>query len=128
MTDDEELITAVESNEPIGNSDHLAVQFFMFLRFTSAINDGTTKNVFDWIKTDFESMNLYLSHYDWPSLFLYNPSALSLWDSFSSVLKTAVEIHVPKYKSMPKCIKTKRKLYPKHLRNLRAKNADFGAF
>jgi len=56
LTDDDELITAVESDEPIGNSDHLVVQFSMFLKLTSTINTVTTMGGFNWTKTDFESI------------------------------------------------------------------------
>jgi len=51
---------------------------------------------------------------------LYNPSALSLWSSFISVLRIAIDLYVPRFKCITKDPNTKRKLYPKHLRKLRA--------
>jgi len=54
LTDDDELKTAVESDEPIGNSDHLVVHFSMFLKLTSANNTVTTMSGFNLMKTDFE--------------------------------------------------------------------------
>jgi len=65
---------------------------------------------FNWMKTDFESVDLYLSHYDWRLLLLYNPSILSLSSSFISVMRTVIDLRVPRFKCMTKGTKTKRKL------------------
>lgn len=120
LTDDDELMTAVKPEEPIGNSDHLIVQFSMSLRLRSAIDAGRTSNELNWAKADFDAMNLHLSNYDWQSLLLYNPNALSLWSGFVTVMRTAIERYVPRFKCLKAGRKTKRTLYPPQLRKLRA--------
>jgi hypothetical protein len=122
LTDDDQLISTIAADPPLGLSDHLIVKFSMML---NCINLGQAQNSrqLNWSKADFDAMELYLTSVNWQSMLLYNPDALSFWSAFESVLNTAIEMHVPKRRVQPSAgptSRSKRRKYPPYMFKLRA--------
>ena len=116
LTDDCQLISTVTSAEPLGSSDHRIVQFSMVLDFNACCS---TCNQFNWSKADYDEMEIYFLDIDWQSMLLNNPSALSLWDEFDSVVTTAIDLFVPKRQARSTAPRTTRR-YPRNMLKLRA--------
>ena len=128
LTDDDCLITSVNSCLPLGHSDHTYVEFSL----TGATATNTDSNSqcsscrYRWYDGDYDSMSYYLSNVDWNVLFYHHPSAESMWYAFMDVLCLAINLYVPvsdtngarrgksyNSKRLRKCAVRKRKLWNK---------------
>ena len=72
-------------------------------------------------RSDFDGMQEFLLNVDWYSVIYYNPSAVALWDAFIDVIRTTVDLFVPKRKRATQTTACKRKRYPRCLRKLTCK-------
>ena len=127
LADDPLIISSVTAAPPLGNSDHLSVKFVLNVQLND-VNSNDTDSIgveYSWHKADFEGMSIYLSGIDWHTMLYCNPSASSFWSSIVDTLWSAVAMFVPLRNSNFRH-QTKCKCYPKPIRQLMAKNADFG--
>ena len=98
LTDDNLIVSNLDSHPPIGLSDHVIIEFDVVLTFKVYSDPNANYNYKSkhlWHDADYDSMSMYLSCIDWSSVCCYNPSALSLWNAFSDILSTAVSLFVP---------------------------------
>jgi len=101
--------------QPFSNSDHCQVEFSVFNDCAFDESDDNIKR-YNWAKADYDAMSNYITGINWFELLSTNLTADSLWDAFSNVLQTAVDMFVPvKYVSSTANIKCKR-WYPAALR------------
>ena len=96
-------------------------------KFKIAINSenptqSASEGYYSWHTADYSSIEAYLDCYDWQSLICSNPSAISMWAAFTSVLHSAIDMFVPHYwptinnTARPKC----RKRHTTEMRRLRS--------
>ena len=120
LSDDDQVITAVAPDAPIGHSDHLVIKFKLALETPETGSNSAHRTArYKWFKADFDAMQAFLMGVDWQSMIYYNPSATSLWDAFISVLQTAIDLFVPRHNGVASV--HRRKHYPLSLRKLTAK-------
>jgi hypothetical protein len=119
LTDDEQIIYHVVPDLPLGNSDHVTVKFNIALNVEN-MNDSIKDSYYRWHDADYNAIHAYLDCYDWQSLFCFNPSALSMWTAFISVLREAVDLYVPFCVSKNYTAKCRRR-HTAEMRRLRSK-------
>ena len=101
------LLDLVFSNEPLAlcnvnvlhpfsTSDHCQVEFSVFADSALQTDANPSAVRFDWNKADFDGISNYLAAFNWFDLSHTNLTADSLWSAFSHVLRTAVELYVPR--------------------------------
>jgi len=113
------LLHLVISNEPLAvcniivkhlfsNSDHCQVEFSIFTDSQSepANYNDVMALPYDWDKGDYNSVCDYLFSVNWLNVVTVNHTVDSLWNAFSNVLQTAIDLYVPK-KSAINCANTK---------------------
>jgi len=76
---------------------------------------------YKWFDGNFDAMRGYIESVDWNRLLCNNPSAESLWASFTDVLWSAVSMFVPVYSNRRNTTSNIRKRYPVVLRRLMTK-------
>ena len=128
LSNDANIISHVSPDFPLGTSDHVVVHFEIIVTVDSQCNaDGFC--TYNWPLADYEAIELYLSGIDWYGMVVTCPSASVLWDTFMSVLYTAIELYVPKRavrrpvsyrkpllrftRELHKCLVKKRRLWRK---------------
>ena len=120
LADDDQVITEVTSDPPIGHSDHLMIKFKLALETAEAVRVSAPNTTqYRWFMADFDAMEAFLLDVDWQSMIFHNPSATAIWDAFINIIHTAIDLFVPKQNSAKSC--TRRKHYPLYLRKLTAK-------
>lgn len=99
LTDVDMLVSYVVSHPPIGFSDHAALEFTVTVSPISNcdVEQPSTTLKYQWAKTDFQAMSMYLSSIDWKYLVYTNPSGSSMWAEFVRVLKCAIDTFVPSF-------------------------------
>jgi hypothetical protein len=125
LCNDNFFISECDVIAPIGTSDHWGVHF--------SIPDGTiTSDSFDrpipsphvlgydFANADYDSINKYLSGVDWQGLLANDHNTQSMWDSFNSVIKVAIDAFVP-LRNFPLNRKSNVKLYPRYIRRMFSK-------
>ena len=125
LTDDEQIITDIAADSPIGHSDHLMVTFKIILVVNTAgqitTNPVTKGPAYNWRLADFDAMHEYLSCVDWQSVVYHHPSALDAWSVFIDVINIAVSLFVPKCKAASPSATRRLRHYPHTLRKLTRK-------
>ena len=120
LADDDQIITAVAPDAPIGHSDHLMVKFKLTLENLETVKNSISSTPrYKWFKADFDAMQAFLMDVDWHSMIYYNPSVTAFWDVFTGVLHTAIDSFVPKHSGVPSVCR--RRHYPLTLRKMTAK-------
>ena len=95
LTDDASLFTVVVPDLPVGTSDHSSIKFQAML-FDNSDSQYSPRDVrYKWHQGDFEAIEMYLQNINWYALICCNPSAFDAWNTFISILYTAVDIFVP---------------------------------
>ena len=104
LSDDDQISCQVASRPPLGNSDHSVMKFNVVL---TAFNQSACVNCYNWYKADYESLHVYLSSIDWQALVCLNPSAISTWNAYTSVMRQAIDLFVPQHivRQTPGCQK-----------------------
>jgi Endonuclease-reverse transcriptase len=94
LADDDQIISQVGTDSPLGNSDHATVRFTVTINIVNSIHsvDG---GYYKWHDADYVALQSYLGNIDWQSLICLNPSAMCTWAAFMSVLHTAIDLFVP---------------------------------
>ena len=77
------LITSVDVQSPIGNSDHASVTFHFSTVCSPSYEpqydtEYDLRRIYKWEDADYDSMNDYLSNVDWQSMLMCNLTADTL--------------------------------------------------
>jgi len=97
LTNDASLFTVVNSDLPVGTSDHSSVKFEVILPIDSHVPSLNTVAVkYKWHLGDYEGMNTFLSDINWYSVIYSHPSAHDAWNAFRNILYFAVDSFVPR--------------------------------
>ena len=92
LADDDQIVTAVRSDPPIGHSDHLVIRFTVVLDCTNVVKHcDTTSDSYIWRQADFDGMCDFLSDVDWQLTICTHPSAKASWETFLNVIRFAVD-------------------------------------
>ena len=127
LADDDQIVTAVRGDPPIGHSDHLMIKFTMVLDSQEVGVGGCNNNrcvkstSYNWHLADFSGMHDFLSATDWYWIVCNNPSAEAQWETFLNVIRTAVDLFVPKFKNGSSTVFHRHKHYPRNIHNLAIK-------
>jgi len=126
LTSDDSIFSYIESDIPLGASDHSSVKFTITLSDAQVnTSPDTVHNVYKWNLANFDAIESYLSNIDWYSLVCMHPSASSMWDAFVSVLHTSVQLYVPSVRINGCQSHTKRRLnYTRDMRKCNAKKRN----
>ena len=122
LADDDQIVTAVRSDPPIGHSDHLVIRFTVVLdcanvgRRCDAMSDS-----YKWRQADFDGMHDFLSDVNWQLMICTNPSANAFWETFLNVIHFAIDQFVPKHTNIAEISYRKCKRYPRNIRELAIK-------
>jgi len=97
LTDSDTLTTSLTTSPPIGNSDHITIEFSLsvFCDVKACNTRCTPRRKFYWDKADFQSMNDYLCGINWLSIVYENPSAICTWTAFANTLHQCIDLFVP---------------------------------
>jgi len=94
LADDDRIINQVKLGSPLGKSGHVTVEFKIAINYFNS-HQITYEGHYSWNIADYPSQQAYLDCYDWQSLIYYNPSAIEMWSTFTSVLHSAIGLFVP---------------------------------
>jgi len=100
----------VHVGPPFGGSDHCCVNFTVVAESTlgsESPNDTVTDcsqgtKRYRWKDANYAALADYLSTYDWNHLFSVNLSVDLMWSAFCSVVREAIDVHVPVYSVNPR--------------------------
>jgi len=141
LTTESSMFSTVEPDMPICSSDHSSIKFNIMLLYDSSRASPPSPSLsqptiikYKWYLGDFEAMESYLHSIDWCSVIHYNPSADVSWKAFLSILYSAIDMFVPRYRAsksqsrhymhtsrdLSKCTVKKRRLW----RNLKLRPHD----
>lgn len=98
FTNDSNTVVNVSIDDPFSNSDHSVVAFTVFISsmlLVPADCDNNERVVHNFSKADWRSMNLYLSHVDFDSLFNSYCSTDDVFTAFYNVLYDCISLYVP---------------------------------
>jgi len=99
LTTEPSLFTAVKSECPFGSSDHSSVVFDIVLpcvsRTASPSPSPAAGSSYDWYSGDFDAISSFLEGIDWFTVVCDHPSASDAWNTFVSILRTAIDLYVP---------------------------------
>jgi hypothetical protein len=115
---------------PLSTSDHVTVEFSIFLPISPSINSPQANDhnqhhdlyIYDWNSGDYNSIINQLNTINWHSIFGFNFDVNSIWDSFKTILWPIIDCFVPK-KLILHNKKYKPRQYPKNIRNLLTRKA-----
>ena len=109
LTNDTSLFTVVDSDLPVGTSDHSSVKFELLLPRDSHVPSFSTATVkYNWHQGDYEGMNTFLLDVNWYSVICCNPSAHDAWNAFKDILYMAIDIFVPRVEHPPNSLRIRR--------------------
>ena len=86
------VVNDVNISEPFSTSDHSILNFNIVC--PSHTNKGY--EIFDFKNADYNAISLFLVDYDWSLIFLSCSDVNQMWQLFTDVLRTAVNLYVPK--------------------------------
>jgi hypothetical protein len=117
---------------PFGSSDHCQVNFCIVLenKLAEKLNTDSLEDCqpsivqYNWSEADFDGIRDYLSSYNWSDLFCVNLTVDAMWQAFSTVVRTAINMYVPT-RGAP--TRSGRKRYPKKARKALARKNVSGA-
>ena len=121
LVNDQRFISNWEVSEPLGASDHAAIEFSLIfdltlkgyrrpnnvqnsLNGTCMFDDNETSK--SWHKADWDSMVFFCQSINWVELFLYCIDADMIWYVFKSVMSQCVYNYVPNKRITTKAIRT----------------------
>ncbi len=83
------LVSSISVDEPLGGSDHRAVQFSSELSFNSGHCQASQG--YNFHKADYQAIAQALDHVDWPSVFETCPGVQQMWEAFLGVLRPLIK-------------------------------------
>lgn len=124
FANDDQIISSVYAQSPLGNSDHCIIDFSLVI--ATGVSEQCNTNVqtdsrYNWFKADFETISQCISEVDWYTFVCCNPSALTCWSAFVDFLWAVIDTCVPKYGN---CNIRNGKRYPKEIRKLIVKKRN----
>ena len=120
FSDDPYSVCNLEITQPFSSSDHNAITFQLFCGVAFCDVSQSNRNAFTppkycFRKANWEGISDALESVDWRNL-LFNNSVDKLWEAFYDTLFSIIDKFVPK--ACDGRTKSKRKCYPKPIRNL----------
>ena len=116
LTDSIGLISDVNIECPIGNSDHNTVHFTINIECNNTTNNNV-EYYYDYKNADYEGLNYYMSRINWDYEFSFVFTVEEYWNIFLTHFATAIELYVPLIKRSIERLKN-RKMYPRYLRTM----------
>ena len=109
LTNDASLFTVVDSDMPVGTSDHSPIKFEVMLPMHSHLPSHNTAVVkYKWHLGDYEGMNIFLLDVNWYSVICSHPSAHDAWKAFMDILHLAVDSFVPRVEHPSSSLRIRR--------------------
>ena len=125
FTNDENLVSEIKHNAPLGKSDHDIIVFTLNLH----IQDHTSPEVLLYNKGNYEQFGSFIDDYDWSPM--QEANVEDSWSIIKQVLSDGVDLYIPKSKLKSKqnhkplwlnneatiAVKEKNRAYKKYLLN-----------
>jgi hypothetical protein len=93
------LISDVQVDIPLGNSDHNVVRFTITDSVDCSVDctvvDQNMTKKFIWEQADYNAMSAYILNVDWLKILSVNLTTETLWGAFCDVLNKAIDLFVP---------------------------------
>ena len=116
LTDNAYLISDVNVECPIGNSDHHTVHFSVNIDNSHVPSDDYVC-YYDYKNADYDHLNAYMSRINWDYEFSFVFTTEEYWNIFLAHFNTAIDLFVPLVKRKHNVCKN-RKSYPRYLRKM----------